>query len=93
MYIHPPKAAPNPLLYVGFLITAVGAGMVLYFKTAGVGHGTRIMRICSRTRIYSRNADYADPIVKIRLIRVSSKTRVIPRLTIPRPRLIRRLVS
>ena len=32
MYIHPPKAAPNPLLYVGFLITAVGAGMVLYFK-------------------------------------------------------------
>jgi len=32
MYIHPPKVAPNPLLYLGFLITAVGAGMVLYFK-------------------------------------------------------------
>jgi hypothetical protein len=32
MYIHPPKIAPNPLLYVGFLITAIGAGMVLYFK-------------------------------------------------------------
>jgi len=32
MYIHPPKVAPNPLLYVGFLVTAVGAGMVLYFK-------------------------------------------------------------
>jgi len=32
MYMHPPKAAPNPMLYVGFLVTAVGAGMVLYFK-------------------------------------------------------------
>jgi hypothetical protein len=32
MYLHPPKVAPNPLLYVGFLITAIGAGMVLYFK-------------------------------------------------------------
>ena len=30
--MHPPKTAPNPLLYVGFLVTAVGAGMVLYFK-------------------------------------------------------------
>ena len=30
--MHPPKTAPNPLLYVGFLATAVGAGMVLYFK-------------------------------------------------------------
>ena len=32
MYLHPPKVAPNPLLYVGFLVTALGAGMVLYFK-------------------------------------------------------------
>ena len=32
MYRHPPAHAPNPLLYVGFLVTAVGAGMVLYFK-------------------------------------------------------------
>ena len=30
--LHPPKAAPSPLLYVGFLLTAVGAGMVLYFR-------------------------------------------------------------
>jgi uncharacterized membrane protein len=29
---HPPKTTPNPLLYVGFLLAAVGAGMVLYFK-------------------------------------------------------------
>jgi hypothetical protein len=29
---HPPKTAPNPLLYVGFVVTAVGAGMVLYYK-------------------------------------------------------------
>jgi hypothetical protein len=32
MSIHPPKVAPNPLLYVGFIVTAIGAGMVLYFK-------------------------------------------------------------
>jgi len=32
MAMHPPKVTPNPLLYVGFLVTALGAGMVLYFK-------------------------------------------------------------
>jgi hypothetical protein len=31
MWLHPPGAV-NPLLYAGFLLTAVGAGMVLYFK-------------------------------------------------------------
>jgi hypothetical protein len=30
--MHPPKAMPNPLLYVGFLMTALGAGMVLYYR-------------------------------------------------------------
>jgi uncharacterized membrane protein len=29
---HPPKTAPSPLLYLGFLMAAAGAGMVLYFK-------------------------------------------------------------
>ena len=29
---HPPTTAPNPLLYVGFVLVAAGAGMVLYFK-------------------------------------------------------------
>ncbi|HKO61108.1 MAG TPA: hypothetical protein VJV03_08115, partial [Pyrinomonadaceae bacterium] len=32
MWLHPPKATPNPLLYVGFVLAAAGAGMVLYFK-------------------------------------------------------------
>ncbi|MDQ2856525.1 MAG: hypothetical protein M3R68_09365 [Acidobacteriota bacterium] len=32
MWMHPPKTAPNPLLYIGFVLAAVGAGMVLYFK-------------------------------------------------------------
>lgn len=32
IWVHPPKAAINPLLYVGFLLVAVGAGLVLYFK-------------------------------------------------------------
>jgi len=32
MYIHPPKVAPSPMLYVGFLLTAIGAGTVLWFK-------------------------------------------------------------
>lgn len=32
MWLHPPKEAPNPLLYLGFVLAALGAGMVLYFK-------------------------------------------------------------
>ena len=32
MWIHPPKSAVNPLLYLGFLLVAGGAGMVLYFR-------------------------------------------------------------
>ena len=32
MVIHPPKAMPNPMLYVGFVLASVGAGMVLYFR-------------------------------------------------------------
>lgn len=34
MWVHPPKTAPNPLLYLGILLAAAGAGMVLYFKPA-----------------------------------------------------------
>ena len=30
--MHPPKTAPNPLLYVGFVLAALGAGLVLYYK-------------------------------------------------------------
>jgi hypothetical protein len=32
MWSHPPSTAPHPLLYVGFVLAALGAGMVLYFK-------------------------------------------------------------
>lgn len=32
MWLHPPKVTPNPLLYVGFLMAAGGAGLVLYYK-------------------------------------------------------------
>ena len=32
MWQHPPKTTPNPLLYVGFVLAAIGAGLVLYFK-------------------------------------------------------------
>ena len=32
MAAHPPKTAPNPLLYLGFLLASIGAGLVLYFK-------------------------------------------------------------
>jgi hypothetical protein len=32
MAIHPPKAAINPMLYLGFALVSVGAGMVLYFR-------------------------------------------------------------
>jgi len=32
MAIHPPRAAINPLLYVGIALAAVGEGKVLYFR-------------------------------------------------------------
>lgn len=32
MAMHPPKAAPNPLLYLGFVLASIGAGMVLYYR-------------------------------------------------------------
>jgi drug/metabolite transporter (DMT)-like permease len=32
---HPPKDAPNPLLWVGMMMAAAGAGLVLYFKPQG----------------------------------------------------------
>lgn len=32
MATHPPKEAPSPLLYVGFLLASAGAAMVLYYK-------------------------------------------------------------
>ena len=35
MYLHPPKLPPNPLLWVGMVMVAAGAGLVLYFKPQG----------------------------------------------------------
>lgn len=32
MWLHPPKTAPSPMLYIGFVLAAVGGGLVLYFK-------------------------------------------------------------
>ena len=32
MWLHPPKTSPNPLLYFGFILAALGGGLVLYFK-------------------------------------------------------------
>ncbi len=32
MWMHPPKSAPNPMLYVGFVFASLGAGLVLYYK-------------------------------------------------------------
>lgn len=34
MYLHPPKESPSPMLYLGYLLASVGAGLVLYFKPA-----------------------------------------------------------
>ena len=30
--VHPPRVAPNPLLYVGFVLASAGAGLVLYYR-------------------------------------------------------------
>lgn len=32
MWMHPPKVAPHPLLFVGFILAAVGAGLILSYK-------------------------------------------------------------
>ena len=32
MYLHPPRVTPNPMLWVGFALVAIGASLVLYFK-------------------------------------------------------------
>jgi len=32
MWQHPPKAAPSPMLYVGFLMAAAGGYLVLHYK-------------------------------------------------------------
>jgi hypothetical protein len=32
MAVHPPKSELNPMLFVGFALAALGAGMVLYFR-------------------------------------------------------------
>ena len=32
MAMHPPKSPPHPLLYIGYLLTAAGGGLVLYYK-------------------------------------------------------------
>jgi hypothetical protein len=34
MALHPPKSAIHPMLYVGFVFAALGAGLVLYYKPA-----------------------------------------------------------
>jgi uncharacterized membrane protein YhhN len=35
MWQHPPKEAPSPMLYVGFLLAAAGGYLVLHFKPQG----------------------------------------------------------
>ncbi len=32
MAVHTPKTAPNPILYVGYVLAALGGGLVLYYK-------------------------------------------------------------
>src|SRR5437764_10027368 len=36
--MHPPTAAPNPLLYLGFVLASIGAGMVLYYRSTASLH-------------------------------------------------------
>src|SRR5947208_7824652 len=32
MVMHPPRSSINPMLYLGFLLASLGAGMVLYYR-------------------------------------------------------------
>ena len=38
MLIERPEHAPSPLFFIGILLAAAGAGMVLYFKPAAAAH-------------------------------------------------------
>ena len=33
VFVHPPKNAINPMLYLGFVLASFGAAMVLYFRS------------------------------------------------------------
>ena len=35
MWEHPPKVAPSPLLYVGFVLAALGGYLILHYKPQG----------------------------------------------------------
>lgn len=35
MALHPPKSGVHPMLYVGFVLAALGAALVLYFRPRG----------------------------------------------------------
>ncbi len=35
MWMHPPKTAPNPMLWLGMFMACLGAAVVLYFKPQG----------------------------------------------------------
>jgi hypothetical protein len=34
MFLHPPKTAPSPMLYLGFVLAAAGVGLVLRYRPA-----------------------------------------------------------
>ncbi|MPY86880.1 MAG: hypothetical protein GEU99_03065 [Luteitalea sp.] len=34
LIIHPPKVAPNPMLYAGFVLASIGTALVLYYRPA-----------------------------------------------------------
>ncbi len=38
LVVEPPERAPSPLFFIGIMLAAVGAGMVLYFKPAAAPH-------------------------------------------------------
>ena len=43
---HPPKGGVNPMLYLGFLLASLGAGMVLYFRPASLSPALESHRYC-----------------------------------------------
>ena len=34
-WLHPPKAAPSPMLYLGFVLVALGGYLVLHYRPQG----------------------------------------------------------
>ena len=66
MALHPPKVAPSPMLWVGFVLVAAGAGHGAVLQAAGIDDGTWVLRVpgTSGTRNDLRGSTFSTGTLK-----------------------------